>query len=184
MQRRGSFPIGPGLLALLAFAVAGVPACATSASFDGAIYRGQGAAFRVPPVPAAWRRIPLPAADLAFRDDAHDASVLINSRCAASDSDTPLVALTAHLVIGTTDRQISREETLPFDGREARHTVMQARLDGVPMSYDIFVLKRDGCVFDFVYVTPPTATTPPAGASGAAEFEAFVHGFHDLPSAG
>lgn len=168
------------LSALLALAVHG---CAASATFDGAVYRGRDVSFRVPLVPASWRRVSLPAADLAFRDEAHDASVLINSRCLVSDWDAPLVALTDHLILGTTARQIAREETIPFDGREALHTLLEARLDGVPMRYDIFVLKKDGCVYDLVYVSPPSGAATLA-AGGFAEFEAFVRGFHTLPGAG
>lgn len=157
-------------------------ACATTASFDGAVYHGRDVTFHVSPVPSSWRRVSLPVADLAFRDDVRDASILINSRCTASDRDAPLVALTDHLILGTTARHISKEEDIPFDGREARHTVLEARLDGVAMQYDIFVLKKDGCVFDLVYVTPPRTLS--GGGAGASEFERFVQGFHTVPSAG
>jgi hypothetical protein len=153
--------------------------CASSAAFDGNVYRGRNVSFRVASVPASWSRVSLPAADLAFRDDAHDASVLINSRCHPEDTDAPLVSLTGHLIIGTTDRQLSKEETVAFDDREARHTVLTARLDGVPMTYDIFVMKKDGCVFDLVYVAPPARE-----GLGAAEWEAFAKGFHALPRPG
>jgi len=177
---RGLGPIRRGGLPLALLAAAPI-ACAATPSFDGTLYRGPDVAFRVSPLPASWRRVSLAAADLAFRDDAHDASVLINSRCTPSDRDAPLVALTEHLLIGTTDRAIVREETIPFDAREARHTVLSARLDGVQMEYDIFILKKDGCVFDLVYVARPDAAK---GAGGAAEFERFVLGFHTVGGPG
>jgi hypothetical protein len=164
---------------LVAVVGAMASACAASPSFDGSVYRGQYVSFRVSLPPPTWKRVVLPAADLAFRDAAHDGSVLVNSRCTTADRDAPLLSLTEHLIIGTTDRQISREETVPFDAREARHTLLRARLDGVPMEYDIFVFKKDGCVFDLVYVAPPGVA-----AGGEGEFEQFVHGFHTVPSAG
>jgi hypothetical protein len=77
--------------------------------------------------------------------------------------------------MGTTDRHFTREETVPFDGREARHTLLDARLDGVGMRFDIFVLKKDGCVFDLVHVAPATA---PGSGEAAAEFEGFAGAFH------
>jgi hypothetical protein len=166
-------------VACLFVAIAGVEACAAGSAFDGSIYRGPYASFKLGPLSPTWRRVALPAADLAFRDEAHDASVLINSRCTTADRDAPLLALTEHLIIGTTDRQISREETIPFDGREARHTVLRARLDGVPMAYDIFVLKKDGCVFDLVRVGPPDSS-----GDGVQEFEQLVRGFHTVPGSG
>ncbi len=168
-----------GSVLLIAVAVALVAMACASTSFEGGVFRGHGGAFRVVPLPAAWRRVELPAADLAFHDDGHDASVLVNSRCGRTDLDAPLSALTAHLLMGTTDRQPLREETVAFDEREARHTVVSARLDGVRMEFDIYVLKKNGCVFDLVYVAPPTAS-----ADGAAAFEAFARGFHTLPNPG
>ena len=182
MRRRHTLLRGSGLLALAFAGVAAVTcagACAATPTFDGSLYRGRDVAFRLSPLPSTWHRVSLAAADLTFRDDSHDASILINSRCSSSDRDAPLLSLTEHLIIGTTGRHIVREETLPFDAREARHTVLEARLDGVPMAYDIFVLKKDGCVFDFVYVTPPGA-----GPAGATEFDHFVQGFHTVPGPG
>ena len=151
----------------LALLVLVTSACAPAETFDGTLYRGRTTAFRVSPIPASWHRVSLSAADLAFRDEAHEASILINSRCNSSDREAPLVALTDHLIIGTTDRHAVREETLPFDGREARHTLLRAKLDGVAMDYDIYVLKKDGCVYDLVYVAPPAAPASPSARDGS-----------------
>ena len=165
---------------MAALFVAGcVGGCASTGAFDGTVYHGSYTSFRLSPVPTTWQRVTLPAADLAFRDEPHVASILINSRCTTRDRDAPLLSLTEHLIIGTTDRQVSREETIPFDAREARHTLLRARLDGVPMAYDIYVLKKDGCVFDFVYVAPPEV-----GDSGRDQFETFVGGFHTISGSG
>jgi hypothetical protein len=77
---------------------------------------------------------------------------------------------------GTTQRTIASQETIPFDGREAMHTVLRAKLDGVPMDYDVFVYKKDDCVYDFVYVAEPAETR----GDGMRAFEQFVSGFHAL----
>ena len=160
----------------LASALAMGTACGGArSSFDGAVYRSGAIAFRVPQVPAEWRRVEVTDGALAFRDEAHDGSVLVNARCGEKDGDAPLVALTNQLVMGTTERVAIVEETLPFDGREARHTRMSAKLDGVARELDIFVLKKDGCVYDFVYVAAPEHA-----AAGAPAFEGFVRGFHTV----
>ena len=64
-----------------------------------------------------------------------------------------------------------------MDGREALHTVMSAKLDGVPKMFDAYVLKKDGCVYDFVNFSEP-ATFP----ANRPAFERFVAGFHTLGS--
>ena len=146
---------------------------------EGAVYRSDRVAFHVGEIPPTWSPIRVDEANLAYRDDAHRASVLANGRCGRKDNDTPLSALTAHLVMGTTAREVASQETIPFDGREAMHTRMQAKLDGVLLAYDMFVLKKDGCVYDLVYVGDPSAFE-----GGVPAFEHFVSGFHTLPGAG
>jgi len=152
---------------------------AAGPSFDGAAYRNGPVAFRVGEAPSSWRRVDVTDASLAYRDDAHAASILVNGRCHKPDDGTPLVALTNHLVIGSTMREVVLQETEPFDGREALHTRMRAKWDGVPMALDIYVMKKDGCVYDFVYMGAPGSFE-----AGSAEFERFVHGFKTLPGSG
>lgn len=159
------------VLALLAVAALG---CA-GASFDGAVFRDHGVAFRVGAVPARWRRLDADGGALAFRDDAHGATMFVNGRCGDDAKDVPLRALTAHLLVGTTDRVVREEEELPFDGREALHTRLDAKLDGVRMAYDLFVLKKNGCVYDLVCVTRPEHA-----AAAVEAFRRFAIGFRAL----
>jgi hypothetical protein len=139
------------------------------------VYRDAHVAFRLEGVPSGWRPIRVSDASLAFRDDAHAASVLVNGRCIPDDGDAPLSSLTGHLLLGTTERQFLVEETVAMDEREARHTVLQAKLDGVLMAFDIFVLKKNGCVYDLVYVG-----TPDDARGGALEFERLARGFRTV----
>lgn len=156
-----------------------VGGCASSGGFDGRVFRDGGIAFRIGAVPAEWRRIDVSDANLAFRDDTRAASILVNGRCGHRDDDTPLRSLTQHLIIGTTEREIVDQRVVPFDGREAVQTVMRAKLDGVQMSFDIFVTKKDGCIYDLVYVAAPDRF-----AEGTGAFERFAAEFHTLPEAG
>jgi len=131
-------------LGLVALAVLvpglGASGCAASAGVDGGGSHGERSSFRVGERPPSWRRVDVDQASLAYRDDQARASVLVNARCGRKDDDTPLGALTLHLLMGTTERAIEAQETLPFDGREAMHTRLTAKLDGVALDYDVFVL--------------------------------------------
>lgn len=159
----------------LSAALALSAACAGGPAFDGRVYKNGPVQFEVTSIPPEWRRIDLEGATLAFRDDAHDTSIVVSGRCGVRSDDAPLEALTNHLLIGTTEREFDKEETIPFDGREARHTIVRAKLDGVPMTYSIYVLKKDGCVYDFVRVAPPQHFEV-----GAAAFQSFVQSFHTM----
>ena len=160
------------LATVVALALGGVAACGHGEAFEGGVLHKGELAVRVGPVPEPWRRVSIEGADLAYRDEAHDASVLFDVRCARG-SDAPLTVLTEHLIMGTTDRDFVTQDTVPLDRREALHTLMRAKLDGVPMQYDIYVMKKDGCVYDMVYVAPPARFT-----AGAPDFERFALGLH------
>ena len=144
-------------------------ACGHGESFDGGILHKGDLSVRVGPCPSQWTRVRIEGADLAYRDEAREGSTMFDVRCGRS-SDAPLTVLTEHLIMGTTERDFVTQETLPFDGREALHTLMRAKLDGVPMQYDIYVMKKDGCVYDLVYVAPPARFT-----AGARRLRALRH---------
>lgn len=167
---------------LAAIAVLGaVGGCGRAAarSFDGSVFREGPVAFQIAPVPAGWRSVDVTDASLAFRDETHGASILLNARCRRPDEGTPLVALTNHLIIGSTERDVQSQVAEPFDGREALHTKLRAKWDGVPIAFDIFVMKKDGCVYDFIYMGDPSAFD-----AGAPAFEGFAKGFRTLPGSG
>jgi hypothetical protein len=182
-DRTEALPASPK--ALFPLSLLAAIACGSAAPhLDAGAYRAGPIAFRVGDVPAGWRAVQVEGATLAYRDETHLASILLDGRCYRKDDDVPLLALTDHLVMGTTDRQIASQETLPFDEREAMHTLLTAKLDGVAMGYDIFVLKKDGCVYDFVYVAEPGGPGKSADTSGTGPFERFVGTFHTLPGGG
>jgi hypothetical protein len=147
-------------------------ACASS-GFDGRVYRDQDVHFRVGPVPSAWRKLEVDDARLAFRDDAANATVAVNGRCGLDGDDVPLASLTQHLFLQFTDRSLTSQAKLSLDGREALRTELSAALDGVKKQYLVYVLKKNGCVYDFMYITDSAPGSRP-------EFEQFVQGFAAL----
>lgn len=163
------FPRRLTFLALLLVASCG------GAHFDGAVYRGDGFAFRVPTVPSTWKRASATGAGLAFRDE-HGGTVAVNGRCRLDGDDVPLSALTQHLFLQFTDRSIERQEVVPFDGREAMHSVVVAKLDGVAHKFDVWVLKKDECVYDLYYFAPPDRFD-----AGQPRFDEFARGFTTVP---
>lgn len=149
--------------------------CACSSNFNGNVFETDELAFRLRTVPAAWRRIEADGVLLAFRDDDGLASVAVNGRCGKDGDDVPLQALTHHLFLYFSDREIHEQRRVPLDGREALYTDLTATLDGVEKRYTVIVLKKNGCVYDFMYVAPPSAPE-----DGRDRFTTFVRGFATL----
>jgi hypothetical protein len=142
---------------------------------QGDVYRGDGFAFRIGALPASWQRVDIGRAALAFRDDRDGASIVVNARCHVDGEDVPLEALTQHLFLRFTEREILDQKVVPFDRREAMRTRLVAKLDGVPLKFETWVLKKDGCVYDLAFMAPA-----PSFDRGADEFDRFVASFATL----
>ncbi|MEW5739198.1 MAG: hypothetical protein AB1938_09755 [Myxococcota bacterium] len=131
----------------------GLSGCA--GGLKGEIFRKDAVAYRVAaPDPAEFRRVDFSDNDLAWSARHTPHLLAMNAVCTGHD-DAPLEVLTRHLLFGFTEREKQSEVREMLDGREALHTVWKARLDGVPMELELVVLKKDGCVHDFTYISPP-----------------------------
>lgn len=158
-------------LGLAAWVLCALPGCG-GPSFDGSVYRSREVSFRVGPLRGAWRRVEVDGALLAFRDDPNDATIAMNGRCGVDGDDVPLAALTHHLFLTFTERQVVSQAQVELDGREALRTELSAKLDGVSKRFVVYVLKKDGCVYDFMWIGGGNAAQ-----ASAAEFQRFVQGF-------
>lgn len=156
-----------GLAALIGATGCGGPA------LRGNVFAAHGVRYRVGDLGDGWDRIDVGGQnDLAWRSGSAEAIVQVNSTC-DPDSDVPLTALTNHLLIGFTDREVREQAVVPMDGREALRTHVVAKLDGVPRELLFVVLKKDDCVYDFALVAPTGA----AYERTAPGFERFVAEF-------
>ena len=145
------------------------------AQLEGQVYRGEETTFRVGPMPESWRRLDLEGPALSFRDETAQATVAVNARCGRERDDVPLKALTQHLFLHFTERQILDQRSVPLDGREALRTELVAALDGVRKHYTVVVLKKDWCVYDFMHIA-----TDASPSESRAAFDRFVQGFATL----
>lgn len=123
-------------------------------------------------LPMGWKRLWGYNADLAFFNEVHRTTIVVNSTCGIN-KQMPLAALRNHLLFDITDRIVVTEEELVLDLRTALHTVVQGRLDGALIKIGIYVFQVDTCIYDLVYI---------AGLEQyeicQMDFENFVKGFH------
>jgi hypothetical protein len=137
-------------------------------------WRQPGATFRAGALTPEWRRVDSKAG-VSFFNAPLDAAIMVNVDC-KNERDAPLTVLTNSLLIGFTERHFFREELVTLAGREARHSDLEAKLDGVPIRLDMYVMKKDGCVYDLVYFAPPAKFE-----RGRPAFDRFVAGFETAP---
>ena len=140
------------------------------ASFDNGVYQDDHARYRVGILSPAWRRVEVEGNDLAFYRP-QMGSITVNATCSEYE-DVPISALVNQLLFDTTERRFLVEEVVTLDGRGARHVLMQLELDGVPLEMELYVVRKDGCVFDLVH-TRSRAAAPEARST----FATFVQHF-------
>lgn len=143
--------IGVCLLALSLLALSG---CGGGSSFVDGTYSDPEARYRVGELGEGWARIGVSQNDLAWHNESLGAIVQVNASCDPY-RDVPLTSLTNHLLIGFTDREWRSSDRVPLDGREALRSHIVASLDGVPRELLLYVLKKDGCTYDFALIAPP-----------------------------
>lgn len=146
------------------FIAAWIAGCGAHAHYQNGVYEGD-TRFRVDPPGEPFRRVDVEDAnDLAWAGEG-GVVIQVNGSC-DPDLDIPLAALTNHLLIGFTEREFVEEQSLhEMDGREALHTHVRAKLDGVPRELYLVVTKKDECVYDFALVAPPGARFDAARAT-------------------
>src|SRR5437764_3085004 len=96
-------------------------------------------------LPQRWRLVHQEGASVGFYSDAVGGVIEANATCRDDADAAPLTALTRQLLIGYTERHVETQTTVALDQREALHTVVEAKLDGVPVTLDLYVMKRNGC---------------------------------------
>ncbi len=158
------------LTPLFVWGLLGLASCSHGLK-DGYFSKGD-VRYRVAAPPAGWRQLKLSGNDLAYVSDDKAHSIAVNATC-ENHEDPPLEVLTQHLLLGFTDRENKQTETLMLDGREALRSRYVAKLDGIPVGLDMVVMKKDGCVHDFVYLSPVDR-----GDSQRPVFEQVLKAFH------
>jgi hypothetical protein len=129
-------------------------ACA-GARFDGTRFVKESTAYRVGELDPSWQRISARHTDLAFHRRGQG-TISVNATCRGYE-DVPAQVLVNHLLFGTTKRNYLLDEEVTIDGRGAQHTVVACELDGVPVLLDMYLIARNGCVFDLDYISSPSA---------------------------
>lgn len=129
-----------------------VAGCATP--YQAGIFEKDGTRYNVGEGPHGWSRRGFSDNDLAFVSPDQRHTVAVNSTCRRY-SDASLEVLMHHLLMGFTQVEQLEQSRAPLDGREGLFGHYRAQLDGVPVELGLVVLKKDGCVYDFTYLSPP-----------------------------
>ena len=159
---------------LLTFVLSALLAGCHRATFEDSVLQKSDVKYRVGPLSNdVWERRGFADNDLAFVERGDTGRVIATNATCRDHDDPSLQVLTKHLLMGFTERQDLGQRTFTLDGREALRSRYVAKLDGVPISLELVVVKKDNCVFDFSYVAPVGTAE-----QRMADFEGLFQGFH------
>ena len=160
--------------ALMLLALLTTAACAAGSIRDGA-YRDPHDRFTVRLPPVRWQLASLDGAALAFRAPDLDAGMGLRVDC-DSPEPGPLPWVARHLFFGLSNKRIDANEPLTRQDASGVRTRLRARLDDRPVEVDAVTMRRESCLYDFVYVAPPERFE-----DGRPDFDAFVRSWSPLP---
>jgi hypothetical protein len=147
-------------------------ACGGGGRYNGGVYDDGTVRYRVA-APLGWERVAVGDNDLSFHH-ADLGTISINSTCRGYE-DLPAQALMNELLFGTRERFYRTEDVVTVDGRGALHNVIDLELDGVPLTLEVYLVTKDGCVYDITRVSSREGFEP-----GRAALTAFVRSFQVL----
>lgn len=162
---RGTIVVG----ALAAVVLAG---CAGTRIENGVFHSEKG--YRVAVPGGDWAVSSDGGADLMLKHRDGRSGMLVHASCGGERARGPLAVLARHLLPGLRERSVVTREEASVNGKTARHTVIEGRAGeaGEPMKLELYVMRDDRCLYDFLYVAPPDSFD-----AGRPAFEQLVRGF-------
>lgn len=124
------------------------------ASLDINVEEKKSENYKIGKLPKHWEAIQDTQADASFSSLRSAATIYINSLCERYNNAS-LDILSQNLLRGVDDVEIEVEEFVTLSNRKAKHTVATGSLDGVQVKMNIYVLRKDYCLYDFTYTARP-----------------------------
>ncbi len=141
-------------------------------SYRSGVVKTGNTRFYLPELPSAWSGPKQRLKQLVYENDAAEATIVVDALCGPKYDEAPLPRL-AHDMFGKFRKPvIASEGYRSLDGRDAYHVRGRGTLDGVPIAMESVVMKKDFCLYDFVYFAPPARFR-----AGIKDFEDFLNGF-------
>ena len=128
--------------------------------------------FQIGSINSNWTTLQGSLADVAYVNKNNSATISLNSTC-EKYQDNPLKQLMYNLLASLDEAKWEKDEYFTLDGREAYRVTLRAKADGVPVKAQAIVLRKNYCVYDFIYTAEPQHYQ-----KTVKDFEKFVGSFH------
>lgn len=139
----------------------------------GRVYIKHDKYYKVGILPEGWKRMKTGARTISFYNPNYRSSISTDAYCGNSMLDRSLSSLSGDIITAVENRKVVREENFTLDGRDAVRLLMRGGYQGVPVTVDLVIVRKDVCVFD-MYAT----IAPGFEREVVKDFETFFNGFH------
>lgn len=140
---------------------------------NGHVYFTDRETYKVGELSGAWKKMRVKTYSIAFHNAGAGATIATDAFCGPAYEDIPLKALTSHLLAGVDDYVVERSEEFTLDERGALRTIARGSVDGVPLTFDVVVIKKNRCMIDLMCIAPEGRHN-----DVVADFEGFYGAFH------
>jgi hypothetical protein len=149
-----------------------VAGCAGTRVEEGVFHSEKG--YRVAMPGGDWTVVSDGAADLTLRHRDGRSGIVVNAGCGVARTRGSLAVLARHLLSGLRERSVVVREDVSVNGRTARHAIVEGRAGdaGETVRLELYVMRDDRCLYDFLYVAPPDTFD-----ARRPDFERVVRGF-------
>ncbi len=138
---------------LILITLATVAGCAHGKMRNGVFYAEKDS-YRITTPGEPWKRVSIKGVDLVVAYEDHGASILTSTLCGRY-TQAGLDILSRNLFIGIGKRTVIEEESVKLPAGKAERRRIDARLDGAELRAEAYTLRRNPCVYDFVYMSIP-----------------------------
>lgn len=130
--------------------------------------------YRITLPGAVWTLAAAGPTDLELVDRGTGAGMLVNAACEGGVARRSFSVLLRYPLFGLREREVLEEGEVSLNGRQAAHTILEGRMRGADerVKIELYVMKDDRCVYDFLYVAPPARFD-----RGRADFHRFLETF-------
>lgn len=105
--------------------------------------------FAEPTTP--FTKIDLPQADQAWQSSVTGNSISYFADCKQNASN--LKSLRTSIFGGIEDLKISEEHFSTYNGREALHSIVTGKMEGVPVKINFLIFKKNACAYSVSYIS-------------------------------
>jgi len=139
----------------------------------GKIYISHNSFYTVGTLDDTWKPFETRERVVAYYNKHLDTTLYTDAFCSTSFDDLNHQQLITQKIEGLEDIVVISERTFSLDNRLAASRTVNARIDGVAVTIENVVVKKNVCLFDFVLIS-----TPASFKEAQSSFQSFYEGFH------